>query len=109
MDIALLILGFIFMLVGILGSFFACVTRPTYQLDWPFIIVFNQGYPLDWWFLGITLGIALLVLVMDYIIPAIGTKKFGGSKSGMVGTTLGLVVALVFPILGIFGLLFGLL
>jgi hypothetical protein len=42
---------------------------------------------------------------MDYIIPAIGTKKFGGSKVGMIGTTLGLVVALIFPIFGVFGVI----
>jgi len=53
----------------------------------------------------LTLIIAIGVFVLDYIIPAMGTKKFGGSKAGMVGTTLGLIVALVFPILGVFGII----
>jgi len=105
MDIALLILGFIFMLVGILGSFLPVLPGPPISWIGLLLLYLTKVIPLDWWFLGITLGIALLVLVMDYIIPAIGTKKFGGSKSGMVGTTLGLVVALVFPILGIFGII----
>ena len=60
---------------------------------------------MDWLFLGITLGIAILVVALDYIIPVIGTRKFGGSKAGMIGTTIGLVVALLFPILGIFGII----
>ncbi|HET8737364.1 MAG TPA: DUF456 domain-containing protein, partial [Pricia sp.] len=42
---------------------------------------------------------------LDYIIPAMGTKKFGGSRAGMVGTTLGLLVSLVFPVLGVFGII----
>ena len=45
-----------------------------------------------------------MVFAMDYIIPAMGTKKFGGSKAGMIGTTLGLIVAIIFPIFGIFGI-----
>jgi hypothetical protein len=105
MDIALLILGFIFMLVGILGSFLPVLPGPPISWIGLLLLYLTKAIPLDWWFLGITLGIALLVLVMDYIIPAMGTKKFGGSKSGMIGTTIGLVVALVFPILGIFGII----
>ena len=105
MDIALLILGFIFMLVGILGSFLPVLPGPPISWFGLLLLYVTKAIPLDWWFLGITLGVALLVLVMDYIIPAIGTKKFGGSKSGMIGTTIGLVVALVFPILGIFGII----
>jgi uncharacterized protein YqgC (DUF456 family) len=61
--------------------------------------------PDDWWVLGITAAIALLVFALDYIIPAIGTKKFGGSKTGMAGTVIGLLVAIFFPILGIFGII----
>lgn len=105
MDIALLILGFIFMLMGILGSFLPVLPGPPISWLGLLLLYLTKAIPLDWWFLGTTLVIALLVFAMDYIIPAMGTKKFGGSKAGMIGTTLGLVVALVFPILGIFGII----
>jgi len=105
MDIALVILGFIFMIVGILGSFLPILPGP--PLSWVGLLLLNltKAIPLDWWFLAVTLVIATLILAMDYIIPAIGTKKFGGSKVGMIGTTLGLVVALIFPIFGVFGII----
>jgi uncharacterized protein YqgC (DUF456 family) len=45
------------------------------------------------------------VYILDYIIPALGTKKFGGSKYGIIGTTVGLVVGLIF--LGPFGIIIG--
>lgn len=104
MDIALLILGFIFMLMGILGSFLPVLPGPPISWLGLLLLYLTKAIPLDWWFLGTTLVIALLVFAMDYIIPAIGTKKFGGSKAGMIGTTLGLLVALIFPIFGIFGI-----
>jgi uncharacterized protein YqgC (DUF456 family) len=60
---------------------------------------------MNWTFLGITLAIALIVFGLDYVIPAMGTKKFGGTKAGVIGTTIGLLVALFFPVLGPFGII----
>lgn len=104
LDIVLLIIGLCLMLIGILGSFLPVL--PGTPLSWIglLLLVLTKAVPDDWWFLGITLGIALLVFAMDYIIPAVGTKKFGGSTAGMVGTTVGLLVAIIFPVLGIFGI-----
>tara|TARA_R110002050_G_scaffold196426_2_gene331394 strand:- start:103901 stop:104416 length:516 start_codon:yes stop_codon:yes gene_type:complete len=104
MDIALLIFGFLFMLIGIIGSFLPVLPGPPISWIGLLLLFLTSAIPQDWWFLGITLAIALFVFAMDYVIPAIGTKKFGGSKAGMIGTTVGLIVALVFPILGIFGI-----
>tara|TARA_R110000765_G_scaffold115226_2_gene208151 strand:- start:65 stop:577 length:513 start_codon:yes stop_codon:yes gene_type:complete len=104
MDIALLIFGFICMLIGIIGSFLPVLPGPPISWIGLLLLFLTSAIPQDWWFLGITLAIALFVFAMDYVIPAIGTKKFGGSKAGMIGTTVGLIVAIVFPILGIFGI-----
>jgi uncharacterized protein YqgC (DUF456 family) len=51
---------------------------------------------MNWTFLGITLGVAILIWVIDYFIPAMGTKKFGGSKYGVIGTMIGLILGLLF-------------
>ena len=45
--------------------------------------------------LFIILGIvAVVVTVIDYIVPIWGTKQFGGSKYGMRGATVGLIIGL---------------
>ncbi|MDA9089798.1 DUF456 domain-containing protein [Maribacter arcticus] len=105
MDIFLLLLGFILMLVGIIGSFLPILPGP--PISWVGLLLLHSTSVIDltWTFLGITLAIALLVFALDYVIPAIGTKKFGGTKAGVIGTTVGLVVALFFPILGPFGII----
>ncbi|MDO1513368.1 DUF456 domain-containing protein [Maribacter confluentis] len=105
MDIVLLVLGFIFMLIGILGSFLPVLPGPPISWIGLLLLYMTKAISMNWTFLGITLAIALIVFALDYIIPAMGTKKFGGTKAGVIGTTIGLVVALIFPILGPFGII----
>ena len=105
MDIVLLVFGFIFMLVGILGSFLPVLPGPTISWIGLLLLYLTKVVPNDWLFLGITLVIALTVFALDYIIPAVGTKKFGGTRAGMLGTMIGLLVALFFPILGPLGII----
>jgi uncharacterized protein YqgC (DUF456 family) len=104
MDIILLVLGFILMLTGVLGSFLPVL--PGTPVSWAGLLCLylTEAVPNDWWMLGITLVVALVVFAMDYIIPAMGTRKFGGTRAGMVGTTIGLLVAIFFPVLGILGI-----
>ena len=105
MDILLTLIGFVFMLVGIIGSFLPVLPGP--PLSWVGLLLLHLTNTVDnnWLFLGITLVIALLVFALDYIIPAMGTKRFGGSKYGMIGTTIGLLVAIIFPVLGPLGII----
>ena len=50
----------------------------------------------------ITLGaIAVVVSLMDYIVPVWGTKKFGGSKYGTRGAAVGLIIGLFLGPMGI--------
>ncbi|EGV44593.1 DUF456 domain-containing protein [Bizionia argentinensis JUB59] len=105
MDIVLVILGFILMLVGIAGSFLPILPGPPLSWFGLLLLYLTKAVPNNWTFLGVTLAVALLVLALDYIIPAIGTKRFGGSKKGVIGTTLGLLVAIIFPVFGPFGII----
>ena len=93
------------MLIGILGSFLPVLPGPPISWIGLLLLYLTKAIPDDWVFLGITLVIALVVFALDYIIPAVGTKKFGGTKAGMLGTTIGLLVALIFPVLGPFGII----
>ncbi|MDT0605813.1 DUF456 domain-containing protein [Croceitalea rosinachiae] len=105
MDIVLLVIGFILMLIGILGSFLPVLPGPPISWIGLLLLYLTKAVPDNWWFLGITLFFAVLITVMDYIIPAMGTKKFGGSKAGMIGTVIGLLVAIFLPVLGPLGII----
>ena len=105
MDIALVIIGFIFTLIGILGSFLPVLPGPPLSWVGLLLLYLTKAVPMDTTLLIITAIIALVVTVLDYVIPAAGTKKFGGSKAGIWGSIIGLLVAIFFPILGPFGII----
>ncbi len=100
MDIFLITVGFLCVLVGILGSFLPVL--PGLPISWLGLLLIHltSVVPMNYTFLGVWLAVALLILILDYVIPAMGTKKFGGSKYGIYGTTLGLIVGLFFPPFG---------
>ncbi|KFF16323.1 DUF456 domain-containing protein [Flavobacterium hydatis] len=98
MDSLLLLLGFICMIVGILGSFLPVL--PGISLSWIglLLLYMTKVVPMNYWVLGITLAVTIVISVLNYIIPAKGTKKFGGSTYGVWGTNIGLVVGIFAPI-----------
>ncbi|MBQ4820889.1 DUF456 domain-containing protein [Aquimarina sp. MMG016] len=105
MDIVLVVVGFLFCVLGIVGSFLPVLPGPFTSWIGLLILHFTKAIPQNWTFLGITLGVSILVWVLDYIVPALGTKKFGGTKYGMIGSSLGLIIGLLF--LGPFGIIIG--
>lgn len=105
MDIFLLILGLILCLLGIVGSFSPIIPGPITSWFGLLIIHFSKLIPFDNQFLFITFLIAALIFGLDLIIPILGLKKLGGSKKGLIGSTIGLLLGLFLA--GPFGLLIG--
>lgn len=54
-------------------------------------------------------GLTILVTILDYVVPAGGAKKYGASKSGVVGAMTGMLIGVfMFPPWGmIMGALIG--
>ena len=105
MDIFLVILGFVFACLGIVGSFLPVLPGPITSWVGLLLLHLTSVIPQNWTFLGITLAIAIIIFILDYFIPAMGTKRFGGTKYGVYGTTIGLIIGLFTPIP--FGILIG--
>jgi len=103
MELILVLLGLALCIVGIIGSIIPVI--PGLPISWVglFLFYFIPQVPIDFVLLGITLAVTILLLILDYVIPAQGTKRFGGSRAGAIGTTIGLIVGLFFP----FGILLG--
>ncbi|MFD0977567.1 DUF456 domain-containing protein [Salinimicrobium gaetbulicola] len=98
MDLILIILAGVLIIVGVLGSFLPML--PGIPLSWAGLLLlhFTTAIPMNYTFLGITLLITLIIFALQYAIPALGTKYLGGSKFGMIGASLGLVIGIFTPI-----------
>lgn len=86
------------MLLGILGSLLPALPGPPISWVGLLLLYLCPGMERNYWILGITLVIAIVIAILDYVIPAKGTKRFGGSKYGIWGTNIGLIVGIFAPI-----------
>lgn len=101
---AMIIIGIILMLVGIAGCVLPLLPGPPLCFVALLIQQLNSSAPFTTNFLLLWGGITIAVTALDYIIPLYGTKKFGGSKYGVWGCTIGLFVGLF---IGPWGIIIG--
>lgn len=101
MDILLIILGAICLLLGLIG----CVAPvlPGVPLSYLGLLLlhFTDRVQFSWQFLVVWGVVVVVIQILDYFIPAWGTKKFGGTKYGVWGSTIGLFIGLFMGPLGI--------
>jgi uncharacterized protein len=96
MDYLLIIVAGLLIVLGLLGCILPVIPGPPLSFGGLLILHFTR-----WGFIEsnilLWLGIAAAVAtVLDYILPIWATKKFGGSKRGVWGSTIGLIVGLFF-------------
>ncbi|MFK7048347.1 hypothetical protein FLACOL_01249 [Flavobacterium columnare] len=100
MDLALVIIGFLCVLIGVIGSVLPALPGPSLSWVGLLFLYLTKAIPFNYWILGISLLVTIIVIIFDYLIPAQGTKRFGGSKYGVLGTNIGLIVGLFIPPIG---------
>jgi len=110
MDWFLITIGVICLLAGFAGALLPVLPGPPLSFLALVLLQFTGQPPFTNRFLVIMGLIMGLVTILDYVVPVYGTKKFGGSKQGVRGSTIGLIAGVfVLPALGIvlgpFGLL----
>ena len=101
MDIFLIILGAICLLIGILGCVLPVLPGVPLAYCGLLLLHATDKVQFSWQFLVIWAVVTIVVQVLDSVVPIWGTKKFGGSKMGVWGSTLGLLVGLFFGPWGI--------
>ncbi len=105
MDYVLLILGFICILLGILGSILPGLPGPPVSYLGLLLIHWTRFASFSTRILIIFAAIVAVVAVLDYLVPVWGTKTFGGSRAGVRGSTIGLIIGII--LLPMFGIVLG--
>jgi hypothetical protein len=115
MDAVLITIGIILLLVGLIGAIVPGIPGPTISYIALILLQFSPNYGFTTNFLIVMGVIMVAVTALDYIVPIYGTKKFGGSKRGVWGSTIGLIIGIfllpafgiVLGPFGIFGIILG--
>jgi len=102
MDATLVVLGGILIILGIIGCFLPVLPGPPLGYLGILLLHFTAMVQFSTLFLVILGAVVVLVLILDYLVPVLGTKRFGGSRLGIIGCVAGLVLGIfVFPPIGI--------
>ncbi len=103
-DIVWIILISLLMIIGVIGSVLPVL--PGTPLTFAGLLIYKfipPGQSLSWWWIALAAFLTVLSLIVGYFIPILTTKKYGGSKYGAIGATLGIFAGLFLP----FGLIYG--
>ena len=102
MDTFLIISGIILLLAGLAGCVLPALPGPPLSYIALLLLHFTGKHQLSNKFLIIWLIITAVVVILDYMVPVWGAKKFGASKRGVWGSIIGVVLGLfIFPPFGI--------
>lgn len=91
MDVFWLVLGMVLLLAGVVGCLLPLLPGPPLSYAALLVLQLRTDPPFTLNFLLIWAGIVAFVTFLDYVIPAYGTKKFGGTKYGVWGCMIGLL------------------
>ena len=93
-----IIVGFLCVVVGFFGSFLPVL--PGVIVSWVGLLLLycSKIIPINYWIIGISLLLVLVFAFLDYVIPAQGAKRYGGSNYGAWGANIGLVCGILSPI-----------
>lgn len=96
------ILGFISVIVGLIGCVIPGIAGPPFSfLALILLSVAKRWEAFSPLFLVGMAFLTLVVTALDYVIPALGARKFGASRAGFWGAVFGLLLGLLwFPPFG---------
>ena len=100
-DIILIILGICFLVGGLAGCILPALPGPPLSYIALLLLQATRFGGFSVKFLIIAAVITIIVTAVDYLLPLWGAKKWGGSRAGIIGSAIGLVIGLFFLPIGI--------
>jgi uncharacterized protein YqgC (DUF456 family) len=105
LDYILLLFSVLLIIVGIAGCILPVIPGPPLSFAGILITHFTKFADFSFNTLFLLGALTIVVQVLDYIVPVWGAKKFGGSKAGVWGSVIGLIIGIFFRPLGPFGII----
>ena len=99
-DVCLVVVGAACLLVGFVGCVVPVLPGVAFAYA-ALLALMPTAHALPAERLWVAGGIALASIVLDYVVPALGARKFNCSKWGVFGCLLGTIVGVFFAPIGI--------
>lgn len=102
-DTALIVVGALLQLVGIAGCVLPWIAGPPFNFLGLIFLCLAKGWEtFSPAFLVVMGALTLLTMVLDYVLPMAGAKKFGATRRGFWGAFIGMIAGVVlFPPFGL--------
>ena len=103
MELLWWLIAIVLMAVGLIGTVLPVVPGTTIILAAAIIhqIMLGSGKSLGWWNIAALGSLTLLSYALEFAGGYFGAKRFGATKLGMFGATLGAIAGLFFPFPGL--------
>ena len=101
MDTTLGVIAIICGIIGLLGAVLPVLPGTVISYIGMLCVSFSSYSELSTLTLATWGIVAVVVIVMDYVLPGYFSKKFGGTKAGITGATVGTIVGIFFGVPGI--------
>ncbi|HEY5690064.1 MAG TPA: DUF456 domain-containing protein [Cyclobacteriaceae bacterium] len=101
MDIIWILIAGVFMLTGIIGCLIPILPGPPLSFIGLLILQLQSRAPFTTNFLLVWLIIVVIITALDYFVSIYGAKGFGGTRYGLWGCAVGLIVGFWFGPVGI--------
>ena len=95
MNWILIVVAIVLALIGIVGAIVPGIAGPPFSFAGLLVVSFVDGINYSTQFLVIMGIIGAIIFVLDYVVPVWGTKTLGGTKAGIRGSTIGLILGLL--------------
>jgi hypothetical protein len=106
MDALVIVLVFLLMIIGVIGSVLPFVPGSPLILAGAVLYAWQTDFTVvSWGILSVLAGLMILSQLLEYIASTIGAKRYGASKWGIAGAFIGGIVGIFFG--GIIGILIG--
>ncbi len=97
MDVIIVVIGLILALAGIIGCILPIIPGPIFS----FLALILLSWIKNWrsfslTFLIVMASLTALLMILEYIAPALGAKKYGASKYGLWGSVIGMFIGIFF-------------
>lgn len=101
MDTTLGVIAIICGIIGLLGAVLPVLPGTIISYIGMLCVSFSSYSELSLFSLVVWGFISISIILMDYLLPGYFSKKFGGTKAGVTGATIGTIAGIFFGPLGI--------